>query len=79
MARQIASIFVWVELTAGEHHFAPRPVEAAQPPEIQHAWMLRRNTIWSRMQRDRPGLHYPSLVIELRKLAASLARMIDTT
>ncbi|WP_236051345.1 hypothetical protein [Nonomuraea cypriaca] len=77
--RQIASIFVWVELTAGEHHFAPRPIEAAQPPEIQHAWRLRRNTIWSRMQRDRPGPHYTSLMIELRKLAASLARTIDTT
>ncbi|MBB5778706.1 hypothetical protein [Nonomuraea jabiensis] len=27
--RQLASIFAWVELTAGEHRFAPRPIEAA--------------------------------------------------
>jgi TniQ len=44
--RQIASIYVWVRLTRGEHLFAPRPIEAQQPPHIQRAWMLRRNTIW---------------------------------
>src|ERR1035441_69172 len=30
--RQIASIYVWVQVTSGEHHFAPRPIEAAQRP-----------------------------------------------
>ena len=29
--RQIASIYVWVQVTSGEHYFAPRPIEAAQP------------------------------------------------
>jgi hypothetical protein len=33
--RQIASIYVWVQVTFGEHHFAPRPIEAAQPHEVQ--------------------------------------------
>jgi TniQ len=75
--RQIASIYIWVEVTSGEHHFAPRPIEAAQPPAIQQAWALRRNTIWHLLQRDRPRPHYTSLKTELNTLAASLARTID--
>jgi hypothetical protein len=30
--RQIASIYVWVQVTSGEHYFAPRPIEAPSPP-----------------------------------------------
>jgi len=30
--RQIASVYVWVRVTFGEPSFAPRPIEAAQPP-----------------------------------------------
>jgi TniQ len=75
--RQIASIYVWVQLTSGEHHFAPRPIEAAQPPEIQEAWSKRRNTIWHLMQRSQPRPHYTSLKTELNTLATSLARAID--
>ncbi len=33
--RQIASAYVWVQVTSGEHYFAPRPIEAAQPLETQ--------------------------------------------
>src|SRR5260370_10091449 len=48
--RQVASVYVWVQLTAGEHNFAPRPLEAVQPPEIQHDWKHgRRSAIWARM------------------------------
>jgi hypothetical protein len=75
--RQIASIYVWVQVTSGEHHFAPRPIEAAQPPETQQAWKLRRNTIWHLIQSDRPRPHYTGLKTELNALAASLARTID--
>ena len=75
--RQIASIYAWVQVTSGEHHFAPRPIEAAQPPETQQAWKLRRNTIWHLIQSDRPRPHYTGLKTELNALAASLARTID--
>jgi hypothetical protein len=76
--RQIASIYVWTRITAGEHLFAPRPIEAAQPPDIQEAWRLRRNTIWHLMQSSRPRPHYTGLKAELDPIAAHLARMIDT-
>lgn len=74
--RQIASIYVWVQVTFGEHYFAPRPVEAAQPLEIQQSWQLRRNTIWHLMQSSRSRPHYTSLKTELNTLATSLARTI---
>ncbi len=44
--RQIASIYIWVQITSGEHHFAPRPIEAAQPAHIQHAGTPR---VWWRL------------------------------
>jgi len=75
--RQIASVYVWTQVTSGEHYFAPRPIQAAQPPEIQEAWKLRRNTIWSLMHRTRPGPHYASLKAELCAIAVSLATDID--
>lgn len=75
--RQIASIYVWVQVTSGEHYFAPRPIEAAQPPEIREAWKERRNTIWHLMHRSQPGPHYASLRAELGIIAASLARTTD--
>jgi hypothetical protein len=75
--RQIASIYVWTQVTSGEHYFAPRPIEAAQPPEIQQAWKERRNTIWHLMHRSQPGPHYTSLKAELGTIATSLARTTD--
>lgn len=33
--RQIASVYVWVQVTSGEHYFAPRPIEAGQPPKFR--------------------------------------------
>ena len=76
--RQIASVYAWTQVTSGEHHFAPRPIEAAQPPETQEAWASRRGTIWSLLNRTRPGPHYTGLKGELDAIATSLARSIDT-
>jgi hypothetical protein len=76
--RQIASVYVWVQVTSGEHYFAPRPIGAAQPPEIQEQWNERLHTIWHLMHRSRPGPHYASLTAELDTIAASLAMAIDT-
>jgi hypothetical protein len=75
--RQIASVYVWTQVTSGEHYFAPRPIEAAQPPETQTAWKERRNTIWHLMHRTPPGPHYTSLKAELGIIATSLARATD--
>jgi hypothetical protein len=77
--RQIASIYVWTQVTSGEHYFAPRPIEAAQPPEIQEAWKARRNNILHLIRRSQPSPHYTSLKAELNNLATSLARSIDTS
>ena len=76
--RQIASVYAWTQVTSGEHHFAPRPIEAAQPPETQEAWASRRGTIWHLLNRSRPGPHYTVLKAELDAIATSLARSIDT-
>jgi hypothetical protein len=77
--RQIASIYVWVQLTSGEHHFAPRPIEDAQPHQLQQEWKSRRNTIWHLMQSDRRRPHYTDLKTELNVLAVAIARRIDST
>jgi hypothetical protein len=77
--RQIASIYVWVQLTSGEHHFAPRPIEDAQPLQIQQEWKNRRNTIWHLMQSDRRRPHYTDLKTELNALAGAIARRNDST
>ena len=77
--RQLASIYVWVQVTSGEHLFAPEPIEAAQPPEIREIWKRRRrSTIWARMHRSPPSPRYSSLRAELDTLATSLARTIDS-
>jgi TniQ len=75
--RQLASVYVWVQVTSGEHYFAPRPIEAAHAPEIQEQWKERLNTIWHLMHRSRPGPHYASLTAELGIIATALARTID--
>jgi hypothetical protein len=74
--RQIASVYVWVQVTSGEHYFAPRPIEAGQLPEIQRQWKERLNTIWHLMQRRRPGPHYASLIAELSIVATSVTRTV---
>src|SRR5260370_910113 len=77
--RQAPSLYVWVQLTSGEHHFAPRPLEAAQLPQIQENWKRRqRNAIRTRMHSSPPGTRYSSLKAELNALATSLARTIGS-
>ena len=75
--RQVASIYAWAQVTSGEHYFAPRPIEAAQPPEVQEAWKARRNNILHLIRRSQSSPHYTSLKAELNTLAASLAKSID--
>jgi hypothetical protein len=79
LKRQCASQVVWVHVTQGEHLFAPRPIEALQPPDIQRLWQERRNTIWHQLQTNRPLRHYADLRRLLTEYADRLARHIDTT
>jgi len=75
--RQDASIFVWTQVTCGEHLFAPRPIEAVQPPHIQLEWAQRRNTTWFQLSRPDPLRHYADLRKALTQYARQLARDID--
>ncbi len=75
--RQCASEVVWVYVTQGEHHFAPRPIEEQQPPDIRRAWKRRRDTTWFNFQTDRPKRHYADLKRLLDAYANQLAARID--
>ncbi|MFE4825529.1 hypothetical protein [Streptomyces sp. NPDC056672] len=75
--RQDASVFIWTLITRGEHLFAPRPLEATQPTEIQQQWAARRNTSWFQYSRPDPLCHYADLRHVLTKYAQRLARDID--
>ncbi|MGW2017345.1 TniQ family protein [Streptomyces sp. NPDC001927] len=76
--RQNASVFVWTLVTRGEHLFAPRPLEAAQPTEIQQQWAARRNTVWFQFSRPDSLPHYADLRRVLATYAQRLARDIDS-
>ena len=75
--RQDASIYVWAQVTCGEHLFAPRPIEAGQPEHIQREWAQRRNTTWFQLTRPDPLRHYADLRKALTRDARQLARDID--
>jgi hypothetical protein len=75
--RQVASVFVWVQVTQGEHVFAPRPIEAAQTPDVQRKWGLTRNTTWCHLTRPDAAPHYADLRKVLTEYACQLARSID--
>ena len=74
--RQLASIYVWVQVTSGEHLFAPRPIEAIMPPSLRKPW-AQWTSAWKLLDPGHPGPHYTSLKAELGTLATSLARTID--
>ena len=74
--RQLASIYVWVQVTSGEHLFAPRPIEAIMPPSLRKPW-TQWTSAWKLLDPGHPGPHYTSLKAELGTIAASLARTID--
>ncbi|MEV6952059.1 hypothetical protein [Streptomyces sp. NPDC051183] len=76
--RQVASVFVWAQVTQGEHVFAPRPIEAAQTPDVQRKWGLTRNTTWCHLTRPDAAPHYADLRKVLTKYAIQLAQSIDT-
>ncbi len=65
-------------MTRGEHLFAPRPLEAAQPTEIQQQWAARRNTTWFPFSRPDPLPHYADFRRVLATYARRLARDIDS-
>ncbi|MEU9098821.1 hypothetical protein [Streptomyces sp. NPDC048361] len=75
--RQEASVFIWAQVTHGEHLFAPRPIEAEQPPAIQQDWSRRRNTTWFQLCRPDPMGHYADLRKALVDHGQKLARDID--
>ncbi|WP_431971553.1 TniQ family protein [Nocardia sp. bgisy134] len=76
--RQLASIYVWVQLTNGEHLFAPQPIRVTQPPEIQQAWKRQLTSSWHHMHSHRCGPYYSTLKAELDSLATTLAHKIDS-
>ncbi|MFD5589500.1 hypothetical protein ACFWII_37640 [Streptomyces sp. NPDC127063] len=76
--RQAASVYVWTLITQGEHLFAPRPLEAAQPPEVRQQWARRRNTTWFQLTRPDPMSHYAEMRRILAEYAQQLTRHIDS-
>jgi hypothetical protein len=75
--RQDASAFVWADVTRGEPRFAPRPIEAEQPPDVRRAWHLRRSSTGSQFSRPDPLDHYAALRGLHIQHAEDLARKID--
>ncbi|MGH3194588.1 MAG: TniQ family protein [Streptosporangiaceae bacterium] len=76
--RQIASVYIWVRVTSGEPTSAPRPIEAAQPPDVQEGWRRSRNAIWwSLLTSNNIRAAYTHLRTELDALAATLATTVD--
>ncbi|MEV0537945.1 hypothetical protein [Kitasatospora sp. NPDC050463] len=59
--RQEASAFVWAYVTGGEPLFAPRQVEAEQPPEVRQVWRERRANTWFQLSRPDALNHYTAL------------------
>ncbi|MFE7749697.1 TniQ family protein [Streptomyces sp. NPDC057428] len=76
--RQMASVYIWTLITRGEHPFAPRPLEAAQPPAVAQHWARRRNTTWFQLTRPDPMGHYLDLSRILAEYAQQLAQDIDS-
>jgi hypothetical protein len=77
---QIASIYIWTRVTSGEPAFAPRTIEAAQPPEVQEDWQRSWPATWRDLRHtSNPRSHYTRFRAELDAFAAALATTIDTT
>ena len=76
--RQLASVFVWVHVTSGEPAFAPRPIDAAQTPEVQKSWRRSWNqNWWLLLTSNKTGSVHNDLRTELDALATTLAATID--
>jgi hypothetical protein len=77
--RQIASVYVWTRVTCGEPAFAPRPIEAAQPPEVQEDWRRSWDILWRDLRHTSdPRSHYTRFRTGLDAFATALAKNIDT-
>lgn len=78
--RHVASVYAWTRVTSGEAAFAPRPIEAAQTPEVQEDWRRSWPTTWRDLRHtSNPRSHYTRFRAELDTFAAALATAIDTT
>jgi len=75
--RQEASAFIWARITQGEPRFAPRPIEAQQPPHTQREWLQRRANTWHHLTREAPLAHYEALKNILTHHADLLIAKID--
>lgn len=75
--RQETSAFIWAHVTQGEHRFAPRPIEAAQPPHTRQNWQERRGATGFQLTRPDPGKRYAALRALLTRHADDLARAVD--
>lgn len=75
--RQLASTYVWVLVTQGEHRFSPRPLESNQLPHVREEWKSRRNTLWHQLNRPDPLPHYAYLQEILNEYARGITRNID--
>lgn len=76
--RQEASAFIWARVTQGEPRFAPRPIEARQPPHTQLEWLQRRGNTWHHLSREAPLDHYGALKNILTHHADLLIAKIDS-
>jgi hypothetical protein len=75
----VNTVYVWTRVTSGEPSFAPRPIEAAQPPEVQEGWRRSWDVIWRNLRHTSdPRSHYTRFRAELDAFAAALAKTIDT-
>jgi hypothetical protein len=76
--RQIASVYVWVRVTSGEPSFAPRPIEAAQPPDVQEDRRRSWNSSWwNLLTSSKIRSAYTHLRAGLDALAATLVTTVD--
>ncbi|KAA6222963.1 hypothetical protein CP973_14465 [Streptomyces albofaciens JCM 4342] len=73
--RQEASVFVWTQVTQGEHLFAPRTIAARQPSSVRRRWAQRRSTTWFQLTRPDPLPHYA----DLRRVLGDYARQLTST
>jgi hypothetical protein len=76
--RQNASVFIWARITQGEHHFAPRPILTAQPPQLRRVWQKEQFRIQRELEKpSRSDGFYAAIRPVLINYAAQLAHRID--
>jgi TniQ len=78
--RNTASALIWIQVTQGEHLFAPHRQSPTDylPGSVQD-WALSIDRAWWRTHHDQPGRHYPDLYAICTDIAEHLAQQIDHT